>query len=996
MKRQRPRLAGGLGWLVFTSAVALLSAPRGLGSTNSLNHFSVRIWQTDDGLPQNSVKALAQTSDGYLWVGTQEGLARFDGMRFVVVEEPAAPELRHGHITALCAARDGGLWIGCEGAGLFRLKDGKFWHFSEADGLTSNQPRGIIEAKDGGIWIGTENGVSLYKDGKFTNFSQKNGLGDNSVRALCQDHRGLIRVATRRGLSSVNQEQKISTMNFYITTTANALRSVCEDHLGNIWVSSNEGVTRDGEQGRKFYSKQDGLPDRIATALLEDSDGRVWVGTYSGLACLVDGEVVCKPMNEAGFGDLVNTLFEDREGTLWAGARDGLYCIKPARFASYTTLEGLTCNNAMSVREDRDGAIWIATWSGGVNELKDGKFITYGATNGLTHDSALSLEEGSDGSIWIGMDFDGGLNRLKNGEHSAFSAQNGLVNAAVLAIHEDRHGALWIGTKGGLVHFKDGKFTTYTAGKGLAGNTNNVILENAKGELWFGMDGGLSRWNAGKFVNFTTAQGLSHNFVNSLFEDSEHTLWIGTKGGGLNRFKDGKFTAYTTRQGMFNDEIFEILEDDSGHFWMSCRNGIFRVRKKDFDDVDAGRSKLVTSTVFGKADGLPSVQCNGVSKPAGWKSRDGRLWFPTIRGVVAIESRIKTNEHPPPVTIEGVLADRKPLDGFGIGADVAQSAATNVTIAPGRGELEIHYTALSLRAAEKNRFKYILENADSDWVDAGSRREAYYTKLGPGKYRFHVIASNNDGVWNEAGATLSFVFLPHFWQTWWFKLSIPAVAAVLLAIAYHVRVGQLREIERLRIQIAADLHDDVGSRLTKVGMVTETLDHETPSTERTKPYVENIARTTREVIQAMDEIVWTINPKNDTLDNLANYIFQYAQEYFQNTGVRCRLDLPAKMPDHPLSTEERHNLFMAVKEALNNVLKHASASEVRIGLAAQNGSLMIHISDNGCGFALEGDHSNGNGLDNMKERLARIGGRIEFESKPGGGGTRVEMETPLR
>ena len=993
MQQLRWRIAKAFHGLSFALGAAVLTASS-QASTNGVNHFSVRIWQTDDGLPQNEVRALAQTSSGFLWVGTKEGLARFDGVKFVFVDVEEAPELRHGLITALCASRDGGLWIACDGAGLFRLQDGKFTHLSESDGLISNQTRALLEAKDGALWIGTENGVSMYKDAKFTNFSQKNGLGDNSVRALCQDHRGAIRVATRRGLSSISPEFKISTMNFGLLSRGNALRSVYEDRQGNIWVSSNEGVTCEGAQGRKFYSKAEGLPDQIATALFEDSEGRMWVGTYSGLACLDEGQVICKPMNEAGFGDLVNTLFEDREGTLWAGARDGLYCIKPARFSAYTTTEGLTYNNVMSVREDREGAIWIATWGGGVNRLKDGKITTFGTTNGLTHDSATALEETKDGSIWIGMDFDGGLNRIKEGQHSSFTAQQGLVNQGILAIHEDQRGVLWVGTKSGLVQHKDGKFNNYTMGRGLAGTTNNVILEDSKGELWFGTDNGLSRWNGGKFINYTTAQGLSHNFVNALYEDRDHILWIGTRGGGLNRFKDGKLIAYTTRQGMFNDEIYEILEDDSGHFWMSCRNGIFRVQKQDFDDFDAGRTRLITSTVFGKADGLPSIQCNGVAKPAGWKSRDGRLWFATIRGVVAIESRIKTNDKPPPVSIDAVLADRKPLDGFGI-RQSGHSTNEPLTITPGRGELEIHYTALSLRAPEKNRFKYMLEGVDSDWVDAGSRREAYYTKLGPGNYKFRVMASNNDGVWNKAGATLNLLFLPHFWQTWWFKLSVPAVVGVLLAVAYHFRVTQLRQIERLRIQIAADLHDDVGSRLTKVGMVTETLDHETGTNERTKPYVENIARTTREVIQAMDEIVWTINPKNDTLDNLANYIFQYAQEYFQNTGVRCRMDLPAGLPDQPLSTEERHNLFMAVKEALNNVLKHASASEVRIGLTAENGSLMIHIADNGRGFLLDANGSTGNGLDNMKERLARIGGRITFESKPGGGGTRVEMEAPL-
>jgi len=647
----------------------------------------------------------------------------------------------------------------------------------------------------------------------------------------------------------------------------------------------------------------------------------------------------------------------------------------------------------MSVMEDRRGAIWIATWGGGLDEMKDGKIRVYGSTNGLTHDSVLSLHEGVDGGIWVGMDFDGGLNLLKEERTNVFPKPNGAIGQVIRAIYQDREEAMWIGTGHGLNILKNGKLTSYTTARGLAGNIIMAIFEDRDGHVWLGTDGGLSQWNRGKLTNFTSRDGLPHNWINAIYQDSEQVLWIGTK-GGLSRFKDGKFASYTSKQGLFSDEIYEILEDDFGNFWMSCRAGIFRVNKKEFEAVDNGAAKTVTCTVFGKADGLVSVQCNGVAKPAGWKSKDGRLWFPTIRGIVAVDSRIKMNDKPPPVLIEEVIADRKPqkFANDAEGPSSAQLAA--IKIPPGRGELEIHYAALSLQAPEKNRFQYMLAGVDPNWIDAGTRREAFYNNLGPGNYRFHVRACNNDGVWNEAGIVLPIVLSPHFWQTWWFRMAIPVAAGLLLFAWYRFRMTQLRQIERLRVQIAADLHDDVGARLTKVAMVTEFMDRETAPTDKSKPHVENIAKTTREVIQAMDEIVWTINPKNDTLDNLANYIFQYAQEYFQNTGVRCRMDLPAQLPHYPLSTEERHNLFMAVKEALNNVLKHAHATEVRISLALEDRDLRIIVTDNGCGFVMNGSHNGGDGLNNMKERLARIGGRLDIESKEKSG-TRVEMEVSV-
>jgi signal transduction histidine kinase len=315
----------------------------------------------------------------------------------------------------------------------------------------------------------------------------------------------------------------------------------------------------------------------------------------------------------------------------------------------------------------------------------------------------------------------------------------------------------------------------------------------------------------------------------------------------------------------------------------------------------------------------------------------------------------------------------------------------SLTVPPGRGGIDIHYTALSFQAPRKNRFKYLLEGVDSDWVDAGARRSVSYSSVSPGKHLFRVVACNNDGVWNDTGATLSLLFVPHYWQTWWFKPLLGVAAALVLTLLYRSRVTRLRGIERLRIQIASNLHDDVGARLTKVAMVTELVDRETQEGHPTKPHIRNIFSTIREITQAMDEIVWTINPKNDTLDNLANYIFQYAQDYFQDTGVSCRLDVPAQLPDRPLSTEVRHNLFMAVKEALNNALKHAGASEVRIGLSVTDGQMTITITDNGRGFLIDRAFSKGNGLENMKQRLAQIGGRLVLETTPGTG-TRIRLE----
>jgi ligand-binding sensor domain-containing protein/two-component sensor histidine kinase len=996
MKATGPRWLGSWQSCLLIAAFLLLGAPpfSTLGATNGFPRYNVRIWQTDDGLPQNSVYAITQTKDGYLWVGTQQGLARFDGMRFVPLDEKGAPELKHGWITALCAARDGSLWIACDASGVTRLKDGVSSHLTEADGLPGSHPTCLLEAQDGAIWIGSEGGLTRYFDGKLTNFSEKNALANNAIKSLCQDRHGVIRAATGRGLRGVDQQGAMSTLNFSLGTRANILKSVCTDQQGRIWVASNEGVACDEEPGKIRYGANEGLPNQITTVVFEDREGRLWAGTYGGLAGLADGKAVSTPLNAAGFEDLIRTIFEDNEENLWVGAEDGLYRLKPARFRTYAKEEGLKNNNAMSVYEDDEATVWIATWGGGINQLKDDRIVAFGSANGLTHDKALALHKGRDGSLWIGMDHGGGVSKLKDGGRGRAVRLPGLIDAAPRVIYEDRQGTVWIGTSRGLNKVTEGKVEAFTTAEGLPGNIILAICEDSEGTIWMGTDSGLMRWRDGKFTIVTAPDGLAHNTVNAIYEDADHALWLGTRGGGLNRLKAGTFTTYTSRQGLFSDEIYEIIEDDFGCFWMSCRNGIFRVRKKDFEDLDRGAVKMVTCVAFGKSDGLASVQCNGVAKPAGWKGKNGRLWFPTIRGVVAVESAIRLNDKPPPVVVEELIVDRKSIPDREWKAAGAE-AAPRLRLPPGRGELQIRYTALSFQAPEKNRFKYKLEGWDSDWVDAGTRHEAFYNNLDPKDYRFRVQACNNDGVWNEAGATFALILLPHFWQTWWFKLAVPATFALMFWAWYHARVSRMRALERLRMQIAADLHDDVGSRLTKVAMVTELVERQTIEGDQNKSQIQKIATTTREVIQAMDEIVWTINPKNDTLDNLANYIFQFAQEYFQNTGVRCRLDLPARLPDLPVPTEERHNLFMTFKEALNNVLKHAGATEVRIELAVRADKLVISIVDNGCGFTPNGSHSSGNGLSNMKQRLRHIRGALTLESKPGAG-TRVEMEAPLK
>jgi len=990
---------------------------------SSLDHatfqYSSRTWQVDEGLPHNFVQAIAQTRDGYLWIGTHEGLARFDGTAFTRFEEKSTPDLRNSSITALCADRDGALWIGTDGGGLAILVGGNVFRHDRLDGLAGDGVRVIYESKDGAMWIGTTTGMSRYQDGKFTNYTKKQALLSDVVTSIYEDTDGNIWIATGGGLNCL----KGKAMDSFAMPNGlpnDSVRGICQDRGGRIWIGSNNGMLWHNDYWTHSffaYNTKFGLSDTFVSAICEDREGNLWVGTYSGLNRFREGRFFNELNNEDKPYDRVNTLFEDREGNLWVGSREGLTRLTPKRFFTYTKRQGLTHNNVMSVLEDGGGSLWLGTWGGGLNRLRDDRVTAYTSINDFSQGLILAICEGHDGSIWIGVDYDGGLTRMKNGKFTHYTSKDGLPKAPLKVIHEDRKGRLWIGTSRGLSCFKGGKFTNYTTKKGLAGDVVHAICEDHNGYLWFGTDEGLSIWNEGSFTNFGSGQGLSDNTITALYEDGERNLWIGTARGGLNRYKAGKFNSYASRDGLFSDEIFEVLEDDEGWLWMTCSKGIFRVRKSDFEAFDQRKIGTLTSIEYGKADGIESPQCNSAAKPGAWKSRDGKLWFPTSKGLITVDPKtIKVDPLPPPVYVEQVIADRTPLLGANaVNRNRVGSSPSSpmddpdffqIRVPPGRGELEFAFTALSFRAPERCRLKYKLEGIDQDWIDSGARRTAHYNNIYPGSYRFRVIAANKDGIWNEAGASLDLLLLPHIWQTWWFRGGM-LVAILGLAggtgryvtrkrMRRHLELLEQRQaIEKERRRIAKDMHDQLGAGLTQVGLLGELARRDAGKPDRAKTHASRICDLAREQAQTLDEIVWTVEPKNDLLNKLAAYIAVYAEQFFKAADIRCRLDIPPGLPPHPLSAELRHNLFLAVKEGLNNIAKHSRASEVHIRFSLNDSKLEIGIEDDGAGFAVRNGNGLGNGLSNMKNRIEEIGGTFRLTSEPTKG-TRLYFQVPLK
>ena len=964
--------------------------------------YLARVWQTDEGLPNNRVQAIAQTPDGYLWVGTYEGLARFDGLAFTTFNGLNTPELKGAPINALCVATDGTLWIGTDNKGVVRWRDGHFTAFPEPAGAVGPNIYAIHQARDGAIWIASKRGLHRFLRGQSQTYTTKTGLFSDEVRTVYEDSEGNIWAGTSRGLNRLRAGE-LEAFNIINGIPNDPVRSLCQDRGNRVWIGSDHGLvsynstgsgrnlpdpisSEDGliryPAGRFYnYSTSYGLADNMVSAVFEDSQANLWVGTYSGLNRFIDGRFRAE-LNSSGMPyDQINTIFEDSWGDIWVGSREGLIRLTPKPFSVYTKRQGLSHNNVRSVLEDRARRLWVGTWGGGLDQITEDRVRTYGTTNQFTSDLILALCEDRNGGIWVGADTRGGLNYIHDNNVTHYTAQQGLPDAAVTALHQDRAGTLWVGTLSGLGRWTNGGFV---AEQRWGSSRVRSLCEGSDGVLWVGGDAGLMCRRSGEFEHLSANGAFLREMVAALQVDADgKTLWVGTLKGGLLRWRDNRFDRYTVDQGLLSDEILG-LADDQGWLWMTSTKGIFRVRKQDLE----APGTVMPCINYGKADGLESIVCGSMATPNVWKTADDRLCFTTTKGLAIIDVRNVRNELSPPlVRVEQFDLDRQPTP---------LPAAGELVVPPNHGELEFRYTALDLRAPEKCRFKYKLDEVDPDWIDAGTRRVAHYNNVHPGRYCFHVMACNKDGVWNEQGVSIPLLLRPHVWQTWWCRmLAAAALAGAGGGLVRFILRQKVRQklallqmqisLDKERARISRDIHDDLGATLTQITLLSELAQREASQPSKVNLYTAQISQTARELVQTMDEIVWAVNPRNDSLSRITGYILQYAEKFFAATSLRCRFDSPEEWPDQSLSAETRHHLFLAAKEAMNNAARHSGATEVWVRWKLSDGCLQLGIEDNGKGFPAGSRAPFGNGLANMKKRMEEVGGEFEMTSTPGTG-----------
>lgn len=991
--------------MVWWFAVGSFLPPAGAAP----NYF-IRPWQSEAGLPQNKVTAVVQTRDGYLWVGTYSGLARFDGVRFTVFDENNTPAMRGSRVTSLFEAADGTLWIGDESGQVTRYQDGRFQAVPFRSAWSGGKIYDIASDQAGDIWLLNESGqLARVRDGLV--LTPEAGTASKLV-GMTRSANGTIWVA-RDGRVSALEHGQLRPLELNGTATNNTyVMGIGASRDGGLWVVADGRIRKWKDEK---WAEDLGLTPWDAspvTRWIETQKGVLVAGTADRGLYLSFPDQNEKPLHfdhASGFpSDWVISLCEDREENLWAGTGGGgLVVLRPNNIQTITPPDQWQGRAVLSVCPGRNDALWVGTEGAGLYRFQNSVWTNFASAQGIRNPYIWSLAEDAAGQLWVGT-WGGGL-FTQSGDRFEFAPGMENTTPPMPALLCAREGGLWIGTAMGLLRYQEGKLTWFTENNGQVLRDIRTVAEDGQGAVWFGMAGsGLACLENQSIRQFRKSDGLSSDFIECLHFDGEGALWIGTFGGGICRFKQGRFAVINREQGLPNSVIGDIEEDGRGYFWMSSHGGIIRVSQAELNACADGKTNVVRFLTYGINDGLPTLECSEGLQPAGCRTADGRLWFPTSKGLVAVDPQnVENNPLPPPVVVEGVWVDDRLVAGAPSGAPLQ--------IPPGRHRVEFQYTGLSFVAPEKGRFKYRLAGLDTEWVDAGTKRVVNYNYIPPGHYTFRVIACNNDDVWNDQGAGITFEVLPYFWQTIWFRvlalaLTIAASGGLVWFIARRrmrrklERLEQQRAIEHERARIAHDIHDDLGAHLTRITMLSESAIGELDNPARATAGLNQIYDTARELTRAMDEIVWAVNPRHDTLESLANYLEKFAQDLLATAGIRCRLDMPLQFPEWRLTAEVRHNLFLAFKEALHNVVKHSAASEVRVRLTPKATSFELVVEDNGCGFTPEtrsrpaedpGRFASGNGLENMTRRLAEIHGRCDIRSAPGQG-TQVMFTVPLK
>jgi signal transduction histidine kinase/ligand-binding sensor domain-containing protein len=957
-------------------------------------------WTADNGLPQNSVRDIVQTRDGYLWLTTFDGLVRFDGVRFTIFNKSNSPGIASNRFTHIFEDRHGDLWASLEADGLARLHQGRFTTYTKGQGLPVESVHSMGDDGQGNLLIISNFQAFRWNQGQFqpANELRLPEWRVSSQQPACwNDSQSKLVCFVDGQLRSWNAtELPLSRVISWPTL----------DSQGNLWFSTPESLIRTS-QGRvaQVYTPRNGLPGaqpllisgqpHPLQAVSRDATGALWLTDLDSM----QSQLMTRQPPE---GTTIMVIYADREGNYWFGTlHQGLFRARKQTVTAYSAAHGLKAKEVYPLLETRDDALWIGTGNG-LFRFKDGTFNNYSGADSFGN-YVTALYEDRAGRLWVN-----GRWRLDDGRFTSVLGAEIVPFAWTMC--EDRAGAYWIGTDSGVVRWQDGAVTRYTIEDGLAGNDTKVIVEDAAGGLWLGSYGGLTHYRNGRFTTWTEKDGLPGHTVRALKAESDGTLWIGTYDSGLGRFKDGRFTRYTSKDGLFDNGVFQILEDDAGWFWMSCNRGIYRVRKQELNDFAEGKIKTLTSLAYNKSDGMVNAECNGGRWPAGIRARDGKLWFPTMEGVAMIDpATVRVNQKPPPVVIEDLRINNQSVTPESWPHTISHHPpeGTSILIQPGQENFEIEYTALSFINSAHLRFRYKLEGLDQNWIEAGTRRTAYFSRVPPGSYTFKVIAANSDGFWNIEGQSLRITVLPPFYRTWWF-LTLAALSvggAIFGVFKYRVKqVEQRQAAQRMfarqllesqeaeRKRIAAELHDSLGQNLLVIKNRAMLNSLTLPDKQARIQFTE----LSDAVAQTLDEvraISHDLRPPHLDQLGLRTALVAMIEKVAASSPIQFTYELDEC--DGRFAPSDDITLYRIVQECLNNILKHSDATLAEINLAINDNEFTLTVRDNGRGFTPDGNEQVGLGLQGIAERARILGGTHTVNSAPGQGTTvtvRIELK----
>ncbi len=1007
---------------------------RGPDPNKAINQYIHEAWQTDNGLPQNSIDAIRQTKDGFLWLGTQEGLVRFDGVQFTVYDKTNTPEIQQNHIVSLTVDADGVLWIATQTMGVLTYANNRFSKITNIPQIEHTQLRHLYKDFNGAIWIATrDSGIVKIQGSDVTHYSTGNRLINNNVWSVAQDMQKRIWVGTENGVSVIDGDTLLS----FSTKDGLASRecyALLGDHSGEMWIGGTKGLQKARiESGRltivKHYTKNDGLAGPIIYKLITDQQGSMWIGTTAGVSRFYKERFDSFTEQDGLTSKTVNTLFVDREGNLWIGTEGGgLNVLRDGIFTSFTKKQGLPNNNIWNLFEDRNKQLWICTDEGiALFDPKSGVRKIFGTKEGLANGLAWTTAQDSTGAVWVGTG--NGLNKIVNEKIIPLSDSLSFRGISVTCVYSDRRGVLWIGTAGsGLYTVGPGGRRAIGAERGMTSRFINVITSDRSGNIVIGTDGdGIFILQRDSVVaQYTTRNALASNYIYSLYVDSLNNIWSGSLGQGLSIYDRTSFHTFTTANGMFDDVVFQILEDNHGRIWLSCNKGIFHINKSDFFDVIRGVAASLSFTVYGKENGMGTNECNGGTASAGVKSSDGRLWFPTPRGIAMVNpDKISLNSQPPLVVIENLFVNNQPAE-----------IVSGLVLPSGMQRYEFRYTGLSFDGPKKVQFKVKLEGYDKEWDNVKERRAAYYSYLPPGEYTFKVIAANSDGVWNVEGASFSFVVESTFYESKTFYILL-AAAMLLLAYGFYrwrIRQIQLRqqalkhsvevatknltEANKAKSQLLSFVAHDLKTPLITINSIAQEIKSLNVDS-RFRGYLDLVEQNSKRIVTLISEILnisaiesgkfhFTFEPLN--MADLAGMVVDGYQMHARRKNQT--LTYSVKDRDACGILADASKLQEAFENIVNNAIKYSPrGAAITVTTECISDRVRFSVTDQGPGISdsekeqmfqkftvlsakpTGGEIATGLGLAIVKEIVEAHKGKIFVESEPPKGSTFI-IELP--